>query len=357
MLILPKKKEGMRKLGYFIAIIFLLLAFLYSDYGPEIFKDSHSLIHFTKPNTQETEEYLQSPSGLWLYKHIWRPKDEKTAKSIVFIVHGFAEHIRREGYNKLAEHLAEEGNIVIAFDQRGHGRSTGHRGHVKSFNDYSEDLLFVINREYEQELQKLNRKEIGIFLYSHSMGTIVATETLLQLKHPSLSSAPFFANYSHLIPQIKGTIQSGTGMEIDQSVLTPTVERMINIFSNFLPKLPIDSLPSSKISRNELANERYGKDPLVFKEFLARWSKEFLSACFHMKDHVRFIDWPLLIVHGEDDSLAKLSGSQYIFDHSSTPLDQKTFVILEGALHEPLEDDHVVDQLYRLVDQFIDHHI
>ena len=56
----------------------------------------------------------------------------------VVLVHGLGEHSGR--YQHVAERLTQEQWNVVAFDQRGHGRSGGRPTHVKQFTDYLQDL-------------------------------------------------------------------------------------------------------------------------------------------------------------------------------------------------------------------------
>lgn len=54
------------------------------------------------------------------------------------IVHGYAEHIGR--YREVAHVLTDAGLTVVGFDLRGHGRSSGGRGVIRSFTDYLDNL-------------------------------------------------------------------------------------------------------------------------------------------------------------------------------------------------------------------------
>jgi alpha-beta hydrolase superfamily lysophospholipase len=72
---------------------------------------------------------------------------------------------------------------VIGIDNQGHGRSTGYRGHVNQFDDYVHDLLYVIQDEIEKHPES---KDIPVYLFGHSMGSLICIRTLLLLRNPSL---------------------------------------------------------------------------------------------------------------------------------------------------------------------------
>ncbi len=66
----------------------------------------------------------------------WGP--EGPARAAVVLVHGLIEHSGRHA--RTALELVRQGFAVHAMDLRGHGRSEGRRGDVRSFDQYLLDL-------------------------------------------------------------------------------------------------------------------------------------------------------------------------------------------------------------------------
>ena len=92
-------------------------------------------------------------------------------QGIVQISHGMSEH--KERYFKFMEYLSENGYVCIINDHRGHGNS------VKSSKDlgyfYTEDTNFIIDDLYDVTKYIKNKyPNHKIYLFSHSMGTLVA---------------------------------------------------------------------------------------------------------------------------------------------------------------------------------------
>ncbi len=58
----------------------------------------------------------------------------KKAKASLLLVHGLGEHSGR--YDSFIKRAHKMGLDVHCIDLRGHGRSTGVRGHVDSFSQY-----------------------------------------------------------------------------------------------------------------------------------------------------------------------------------------------------------------------------
>ena len=96
--------------------------------------------------------------------------DEVTPKGSILIIHGFTEST--EKYRELCYYFVKAGFIAIAYDQRGHGRSTRevadpHLTHVENFQDYVDDLEEVIGSELEDP-------SLPAYLFAHSMGGAVS---------------------------------------------------------------------------------------------------------------------------------------------------------------------------------------
>jgi len=108
--------------------------------------------------------YIISNDGLYFYYKSWVPP---RPKALIFILHGFAEHIERSGYDYLAKKFYELGYAVFGHDHEGHGRSSGTRGYVNSFDQYSSHAFQVI-----QQISK-DYKGLPIYLFGHSMGGLV----------------------------------------------------------------------------------------------------------------------------------------------------------------------------------------
>jgi len=107
--------------------------------------------------------------------------DAENPKGTVFIIHGFTENA--EKFSELTYSLLENGWSVVAYDQRGHGKSGRDMGindlsltHVDKFTDYTDDLLQVT--EAVKDLPK------PWMIFGHSMGGAVTVMFLEN--HPGM---------------------------------------------------------------------------------------------------------------------------------------------------------------------------
>jgi acylglycerol lipase len=96
------------------------------------------------------------------------------------IAHGMGEHCGR--YLHFLHYLGDSVDVIFCPDHRGCGRSEGLRGHTDDFRYYADDLALGIKKLDERLKKQYGRSEIHLF--GHSMGSLVALDTVL--RHPSL---------------------------------------------------------------------------------------------------------------------------------------------------------------------------
>src|SRR3990172_4280173 len=106
------------------------------------------------------ETNWKTRDGLDIFARGWEP--DRGPKAVVGLVHGIGEHIGR--YDHVGAALTQAGYALFGFDQRGHGKSVGARGHTSSYEALMDDigeLLAQAEKRYPGPLR---------FLYGHSMG-------------------------------------------------------------------------------------------------------------------------------------------------------------------------------------------
>lgn len=131
---------------------------------------------------REKQAILHGKDGTPLYCVSW---DADTSSGTVLVLHGFTENAYK--YSELIWSLLQNGFSVVAYDQRGHGRSGRVQGlsdpsvtHVDAFEDYVDDLSIVC----DQILAPMPRPHM---IFAHSMGGAVAA--LYLENHPDTFAA------------------------------------------------------------------------------------------------------------------------------------------------------------------------
>jgi alpha-beta hydrolase superfamily lysophospholipase len=109
---------------------------------------------------QNFEFAWKTADGLELYAQGWLP--EIPLEAVICLVHGLGEYCGR--YFRFAAYLTRAGCAVLAFDQRGCGKSQGLRGHIPSYEVALDDISHLLD-EASQRFP-----DSPCFLYGHSLG-------------------------------------------------------------------------------------------------------------------------------------------------------------------------------------------
>jgi len=115
--------------------------------------------------SRETE--ILTPDRQRLFVRLYEaqsPAQSSMPGRTLLIAHGASEHGDR--YRHIAEFFTGQGWNVIVGDHRGHGRSTGVRTHIKTFEQYAQDLELIRDRF---ALAPESTAVLG-----HSMGGLIA---------------------------------------------------------------------------------------------------------------------------------------------------------------------------------------
>jgi alpha-beta hydrolase superfamily lysophospholipase len=71
--------------------------------------------------------------------------------------------------------LTAAGFAVHGFDLRGHGRSSGRRGHIDAWSNYRDDIDLCLDHVRLQEIAGT-----PLLLYGHSLGAAIVLESVLR---------------------------------------------------------------------------------------------------------------------------------------------------------------------------------
>ncbi len=244
-----------------------------------------------------------------LYYKTWYPGE--SPRGALIIVHGAGEHIDR--YQNLVSALENSGFALAGYDQRGHGRSEGQRGHINSWGDYRGDM-----REFIKKARQMF-PNTPMFVLGHSLGSLIVLDYLIHDGH-----------------NLSGAVISGTSL--DPVDAAPPLQKFLaqvlsGIYPTFSMKVP---LPGKSLSRDPEVAKAYDEDPMVFWDRTARWGAESLKAIERIEANADKISVPVLFIHGEKDPLVSVEGAQRYFDRVEHP--DKTIRIYPENLHETYND-------------------
>lgn len=255
------------------------------------------------------EQYCLSESGSTIRIVTWRP--QKEPKAVLVVTHGYAGHIDR--YDLLTHSITQQDIACVGLDLTGHGKSSGKRAYVASFDKYVMDVETC----YQQAVHSFPDRPV--FLFGHSMGALITTILMIKKQRPT-----------------NGVILSGIALFVTDSVPNILV-KLSGMASKWFPTLPTTKLKSQLTSSVDESVKRYESDPLIYHGGIrARTGYELMMAGDWAKAHIGQFKAPVLLVHGREDGLANVKGSIFFNDHAGS--EDKTLKILDHGYHEVLND-------------------
>ncbi|MFO1394950.1 MAG: alpha/beta hydrolase [Steroidobacteraceae bacterium] len=252
------------------------------------------------------EMEFQGCADVRLYAQAWLP--EEPPQMLLAISHGLAEHGGR--YSAMAEQLVPHGCAVYALDHRGHGRSSGNRANIDSFEFVVSDLGTFIGRAQRQH------PGVPVVLLGHSMGGAIALACALRYQdvlRALVLSAPALAPPEPPSAFRRLTLRAMSAMRPDKGVL---------------------QLPASQVSRDPEVVAAYQRDPLVFRGPIpARTIAELLDGMEQLAGQVQELRLPVLVQHGTADRLVPLATVQPLYQKLGMQK-RRTVMLYDGLYHE-----------------------
>lgn len=231
----------------------------------------------TADGTRIREEVFRAPDDVAL--HALRVEPRHPPRAALVLVHGFGEHVG--SFSHVLEALAGADRAVLGFDERGHGRSPGQRGHAARWQLYRDDLAAFVRQARER------LPGVPVFPIGNSLGTIRALE--LALDAPEL---------------VAGIVLCSAPLgAVGASRPAMLAARLL---SRFAPRLPIrPGLDLSNLSRDAARAKAYAEDGLFHQWATARGAAEALGAIETLRSRAAGLRTPLLMLHGSEDAIAR----------------------------------------------------
>ena len=267
----------------------------------------------------------QNAQGITLHGQEWAIP---SPKAVIALVHGLGEHIGR--YPHVAAHLNAHSYAVVGFDQQGHGRSGGKRGHAPTYAALLDDVGGLL-REAE-----LRYPALPVFLYGHSLGGNLVLNYALRRK-PSIQGMVVTS------PFIRETHpQSGAKVGLGK------------VMRSIYPSLTLpNGLELEAISRDPAVVQRYKNDPLVHDKLSAAMGIGTLEAAQWLQTFAGHLPFPTLLIHGTADRITDPAASVAFAERAQGDLTLRTF---EGLYHET-HNEPEQQEVLATISNWLDGHV
>ncbi len=266
------------------------------------------------------ESSWQNKDGTKFYVQGWEP--DTKSKAVVCLVHGHGEHVGR--YAHVGETFSQAGYALAGFDERGHGKTSGPRGHVPSYEAMMDDIADFMAQ------MKARYPGLPVFLYGHSMGGNQVLNFGLRRK-----------------PKLTGVIATDPWLKLafDPPAIQVFLGRTMNsIAPGFTQK---SGLETAALSRDQKVVDAYIKDPLVHDKISARLFVGMYESGLWALDHAAEFSLPLLLMHGTADRLTSWQASQEFARRAGGNV---TWRAWDGFYHEIHNEPEKAEVLKTMVD-------
>jgi len=258
---------------------------------------------------RRSEGSLASVGGIALQYRAWEIASPRAA---LVVVHGLGEHSGR--YEQFGASMADYGFSSYACDLRGHGRSEGRRGHVRSFGVLLQDL-----DRFRREVQGLAADGLPVFLLGHSLGGLIALRYQEEYRtafRGAIISAPWLAN-AMPIPRWKVTAAAA--------------------LARLLPALPMNNgVAAEDLSHDPAVACAYRADPLVHSRITPRLFLEASAAMGLVLQRADQLVAPLLFLIPTSDRL--VDAQRTLQFARQLPAQLTTLKLYQGMYHEVLNE-------------------
>lgn len=245
--------------------------------------------------------------GLPLRGYHWQAAQPKGA---VLLLHGYAEYAERyvQHYARLIPSLNAAGYDVYAYDQRGHGRSPGTRAVVDA-HQLVEDHLAARQALYDLPLP--------LFAFGHSLGGLVTAASALRDPRG-----------------LRGVILSSPALLVGEHE-PALLKKLSPLLGRLFPRLPVTDLDEDALSRVPAELAAHHADTRIYHGKVPALTAATMLGLSESLWPVTSWRLPTLLLHGENDKLADIRGSERFARQVGTSV---TFHRYAGGYHELLND-------------------
>jgi alpha-beta hydrolase superfamily lysophospholipase len=254
-----------------------------------------------------TEESLVTEDGLKLRRRTWNAAGK--TRGIVAIAHGYGEYAGRYGW--VAARLNAAGYSVDSIDARGHGESDGPRVSIRSVDELASDFGGLCDRI-------LQDTRAPLFLLGHSLGSLVAIQTLLPRQDA-----------------IAGLVLSGNALD-GRNNMPAVAFPILHLLGRVLPNVRVlPALKAQDISTDPSVVMAYQNDPLVDRgHWRLATGSAVMKAIKACRDALPAIRVPLFVIHGAHDRMLSPAGAEFAMERAGSA--DRQLLICPGEYHEPL---------------------
>ncbi|XP_023532059.1 caffeoylshikimate esterase [Cucurbita pepo subsp. pepo] len=297
----------------------------------------HILFKTPSDGLKMEESYEVNSRGLSIFSKCWIPETVRP-KAMVCYCHGYGDTCTFF-FEGIARKLALSGYGVFSMDYPGFGLSEGLHGFIPSFDKIVDDVI----EHYSKVKENPEFSALPSFLFGQSLGGAVALKVHLKQPH-SWTGAVLVA------PMCK----------IADDMVPPWALAQILIgVAKFLPKYKL--VPQKNLAEAAFRDMKHRE--LTAYNVIAYQHKprlqtavEMLRTTQEIERRLKEVSLPLLILHGEADTVTDPSVSKALYEKASSS--DKSIKLYKDAYHSLLEGepDEIIIQVFDDIISWLNEH-
>lgn len=303
---------------------------------------------------------FKTSDDLEIYVYHWIPERDSEVKGVIQITHGMAEAAHR--YKRFAERLTDNGYIVYAHDQRGHGETAkklGEFGYIgkDGYNRMVEDM-----REVTKEIRRREEENLPIILFGHSMGSFL-TQRYISLYGDNIDGVILSGTSNSPGPILNIGIRMAK-REMDKSGPKAKSNRLNDMsFGSYNKKFRPNRTDFDWLSRDEEEVDKYIADPYCGGVFTTNFYYHFFEGLQETfkRENLQGIpkDLPIYIFAGDKDPVGKMGRGvpRLVRTYKSLGIKDVTYKLYKDGRHEMLNEtnrDEVMEDVLKWLNRHIE---
>lgn len=252
-----------------------------------------------------SEHAFTSFDGIRLFYRAWLPS--KPASRALLLFHRGHEHSAR--WRETVNHLRLRDTAVFAWDQRGHGRSPGERGHAPGIAAVIKDADWWAR--HVERTHGIALKQTAVV--ASSVGAVIA------------------AAWVHdFAPPIRGMVLAAPALRV--KLYVPFAVTALRLKEKFLPGGNVKSYVKSRMLTHDAEQAAlYDEDTFIFRQIAINILLDLHDTGTRLLADAGAIQTPTLLLGAGKDWVVKLSAQQQFFQRLGSRI--KQFEVYPNAYH------------------------
>jgi alpha-beta hydrolase superfamily lysophospholipase len=289
--------------------------------------------------------------GYEIFVYKWTLEDDVTAKAVVQIAHGAAEHALR--YERFARFLNQHGYIVYANDHRGHWKTAGDLMRAGIAGEGGWDAI-VEDVAQLSDLIKEEYPDLPLIFFGHSMGSMIAQQYMQEYADKAVAVV-LSGTFGSLGEDMDAALTAAQGLVDQQGADTPSA-LFGEMFAGFNQPFEPGKTGLEWLTRDDEEVQKYVDDPWCGFPFTNGMVLEMFKAGIKMwkaENETRIPnDLPVLVVSGDQDPAGGFTQAVNLLvdRYKAKGMSEITLKFYPGARHEILNETNRDEVMQDIVD-------